>query len=111
MVTRNRYVSRPTALTAHSYQSSSYLAWPNLLLTLNSLFNQHPLRTKEGSNNPGSALMYVLPPSSSATTRLILVYLGSASLHSSHHTSLCSQFSNREHLLKFPHQCLSANPT
>lgn len=40
MVTRNRY-----------------LAWPNLLLTLNSLFNQHPLRTKEGSNNPGSALM------------------------------------------------------
>lgn len=40
MVTRNRY-----------------LAWPNLFLTLMSLFNQHPLRTKEGTNSPSSGLM------------------------------------------------------
>ncbi|GJE93405.1 hypothetical protein PsYK624_095640 [Phanerochaete sordida] len=40
MVTRNRY-----------------LAWPNLFLTMMSLFNQHPLRTKEGSNNPSSGLL------------------------------------------------------
>ncbi|KII91738.1 hypothetical protein PLICRDRAFT_173546 [Plicaturopsis crispa FD-325 SS-3] len=35
MVTRNRY-----------------LAWPNLLLAINGLINQHPLRTKESGNSP-----------------------------------------------------------
>ncbi|KAK7683849.1 hypothetical protein QCA50_013227 [Cerrena zonata] len=35
MVTRNRF-----------------LAWPSLLMSINSIINQHPLRTKEGGNSP-----------------------------------------------------------
>ncbi|OCH94575.1 hypothetical protein OBBRIDRAFT_747225 [Obba rivulosa] len=34
-----------------------YLAWPSLLLSVNSVINQHPLRTKEGGNSPTSTLM------------------------------------------------------
>ncbi|KAI0074604.1 hypothetical protein K474DRAFT_1665224 [Panus rudis PR-1116 ss-1] len=40
MVTRNRY-----------------LAWPSLLMSINSVINQHPLRTKEGGNSPLSTLV------------------------------------------------------
>ncbi|RPD61678.1 hypothetical protein L226DRAFT_570279 [Lentinus tigrinus ALCF2SS1-7] len=40
MVTRNRY-----------------LAWPALLLSVNSVINQHPMRTKEGGQNNISVLM------------------------------------------------------
>ncbi|KAI0717910.1 hypothetical protein C8T65DRAFT_640353 [Cerioporus squamosus] len=40
MVTRNRY-----------------LAWPALLLSVNSVINQHPLRTKEGGQGTVSVLL------------------------------------------------------
>ncbi|KAI0356898.1 hypothetical protein OH77DRAFT_1400317 [Trametes cingulata] len=40
MVTRNRY-----------------LAWPALLLSINSVINQHPLRTKEGGQSNISVIM------------------------------------------------------
>ncbi|KAI0634266.1 hypothetical protein C8Q77DRAFT_1110772 [Trametes polyzona] len=40
MVTRNRY-----------------LAWPALLLSINSVINQHPLRTKEGAQSNISVIM------------------------------------------------------
>ncbi|KAL7284584.1 hypothetical protein ACG7TL_001877 [Trametes sanguinea] len=40
MVTRNRY-----------------LAWPALLLSINSVVNQHPLRTKEGGQGGLSVIM------------------------------------------------------
>ncbi|KAI0767427.1 hypothetical protein C8Q74DRAFT_1370216 [Fomes fomentarius] len=39
MVTRNRY-----------------LAWPALLLSINSVVNQHPLRTKEGGSGTASVI-------------------------------------------------------
>ncbi|EMD36991.1 hypothetical protein CERSUDRAFT_84008 [Gelatoporia subvermispora B] len=34
-----------------------YLAWPALLASINSVINQHPLRTKDGGNSPTSTLM------------------------------------------------------
>ncbi|KAH8097108.1 hypothetical protein BXZ70DRAFT_1009421 [Cristinia sonorae] len=34
-----------------------YLSWPSLLLSINSVINQHPLRTKEGGNSPLSTLI------------------------------------------------------
>ncbi|TCD64882.1 hypothetical protein EIP91_003458 [Steccherinum ochraceum] len=34
-----------------------YLAWPALVLSINSAANQHPLRTKEGGNSPLSTLV------------------------------------------------------
>ncbi|EPQ51888.1 hypothetical protein GLOTRDRAFT_140829 [Gloeophyllum trabeum ATCC 11539] len=34
-----------------------YLAWPNLLLAINSAINRHPLRTKDSANPPFSSLM------------------------------------------------------
>ncbi|OJT10697.1 hypothetical protein TRAPUB_12790 [Trametes pubescens] len=40
MVTRNRY-----------------LAWPSLLLSINSVINQHPLRMKEGAQSSISVIM------------------------------------------------------
>ncbi|KAI0827399.1 hypothetical protein BC628DRAFT_1318391 [Trametes gibbosa] len=40
MVTRNRY-----------------LAWPALLLSINSVINQHPLRSKEGGQSNASVIM------------------------------------------------------
>ncbi|EIW53358.1 uncharacterized protein TRAVEDRAFT_133113 [Trametes versicolor FP-101664 SS1] len=40
MVTRNRY-----------------LAWPSLLLSINSVINQHPLRMKEGAQSNISVIM------------------------------------------------------
>ncbi|KAI0705338.1 hypothetical protein C8Q76DRAFT_164177 [Earliella scabrosa] len=40
MVTRNRY-----------------LAWPSFVLSINSVINQHPLRTKEGGSGSASTLM------------------------------------------------------
>ncbi|KAI8989128.1 hypothetical protein BD414DRAFT_382344, partial [Trametes punicea] len=40
MVTRNRY-----------------LAWPSLLLSINSVINQHPLRTKEGGQSNLSVIL------------------------------------------------------
>ncbi|THH28984.1 hypothetical protein EUX98_g5200 [Antrodiella citrinella] len=33
-------------------RNSRFLAWPALLLSINSIINQHPLRTKEGGNSP-----------------------------------------------------------
>ncbi|GBE83436.1 hypothetical protein BKA93DRAFT_357189 [Sparassis latifolia] len=39
MVTRNRYI-----------------AWPALMMALNTYFNRHPLRAKEGSSSPLGAL-------------------------------------------------------
>ena len=40
-------------------EPDSYLAWPNLLLVLNCLYNQHPLRTKEGQSSATSGMMCV----------------------------------------------------
>ncbi|CCL99073.1 uncharacterized protein FIBRA_01085 [Fibroporia radiculosa] len=51
MITRNRF-----------------LAWPSLLLALNGLINQHPLRTKEGGNSPITTLIV-------AATALVTAYL------------------------------------
>jgi len=34
-----------------------YLAWPSLALSMSSVINQHPLRTKEGGNSPISTLI------------------------------------------------------
>ena len=34
-----------------------YLAWPSLVMSINSVINQHPLRTKEGGNSPISTLV------------------------------------------------------
>lgn len=61
MVSRNRCVSspdRPTSVLLNSF-TVRYLAWPALLLSINSAVNQHPLRTKEGGNSPLSTLVYV----------------------------------------------------
>ncbi|KAH0831153.1 hypothetical protein J3R83DRAFT_13727, partial [Lanmaoa asiatica] len=43
MVTRNRYV-----------------AWPVLILAINGVMNQHPLRAKEGGSTPWATLMMAL---------------------------------------------------
>ena len=68
MVTRNRCVwirvqsrARRTQLFAHTCPwARRYLAWPAFLLSVNSVINQHPLRTKEGGQNNVSVLMCVL---------------------------------------------------
>ncbi|CAL1709899.1 unnamed protein product [Somion occarium] len=57
MVTRNRY-----------------LAWPSLLLSINSVINQHPLRTKEGGNSPISTV--ILGVSALLASYLPLVMIG-----------------------------------
>ncbi|KAI0943161.1 hypothetical protein AcV7_002384 [Taiwanofungus camphoratus] len=57
MVTRNRF-----------------LAWPSLILSLNSVINQHPLRTKEGGNSPSVTLMLAI--TGLITSYLPLIMLG-----------------------------------
>ena len=37
-----------------------YLAWPSLLLSINSIINSHPLRVKEGAQSGVSVILYVL---------------------------------------------------
>jgi len=34
-----------------------YLAWPSLVMSINSVINQHPLRTKEGGSSPLSTIV------------------------------------------------------
>ena len=34
-----------------------FIAWPVLLLAVGGVFNQHPLRTKEGGNTPWASLV------------------------------------------------------
>ena len=87
MVTRNRYVcvhlqphARRTQLLAHTCPlARRYLAWPAFLLSVNSVINQHPLRTKEGGQNNVSVLMCVLcsfPPSPRVLRRTHLCQAG-----------------------------------
>ncbi|OBZ76141.1 hypothetical protein A0H81_03234 [Grifola frondosa] len=57
MVTRNRYLS-----------------WPSLLLSINSVINQHPLRAKEGGQSPASTI--VLAVAAVVASYLPLVLLG-----------------------------------
>lgn len=66
MVTRNRCVhivmvvsTRPELELAFAFPCR-YLAWPCLLLSINSVINSHPLRVKEGSQAGVSVIMYVL---------------------------------------------------
>ncbi|KAH9947821.1 hypothetical protein B0H21DRAFT_736445 [Amylocystis lapponica] len=53
-----------------------YLAWPAILIALNSWFNQHPLRTKESSSSPGGTLMMAV--GALASSYLPMVLLGPA---------------------------------
>ena len=87
MVTRNRYVcvhlqphARRTQHLAHTcLWACRYLAWPAFLLSLNSVINQHPLRTKEGGQNNVSVLMCVLcsfPPSPLVLRRANICQVG-----------------------------------
>ena len=41
--------------------STSYLAWPALALSINSMINQHPLRTKDGGTSPITSVLCVPP--------------------------------------------------
>ena len=92
MVTRNRYVcvhlqphARGTQLLAHTCPwACRYLAWPAFLLSLNSVINQHPLRTKEGGQNNVSVLMCVIcsfPPSPRVLRRTHLYQAGHCRYH------------------------------
>ncbi|KAI0795774.1 hypothetical protein C8Q75DRAFT_888947 [Abortiporus biennis] len=56
MVTRNRF-----------------LAWPSLVLSINSVINQHPLRTKEGGNSPFSTLLLAVCALIASYLPLVLV--------------------------------------
>ncbi|KAH9921809.1 uncharacterized protein B0H18DRAFT_1020299 [Fomitopsis serialis] len=57
MVTRNRY-----------------LAWPALVLSFNSMINQHPLRTKDGGTSPITSVLVAF--SALVTAYLPLVTVG-----------------------------------
>ncbi|PCH36915.1 hypothetical protein WOLCODRAFT_157605 [Wolfiporia cocos MD-104 SS10] len=61
MVTRNR-------------PPRSYLAWPALLMSFNSMINQHPLRTKDGGQSPFTTILLAI--SALITSYLPLVLLG-----------------------------------
>ncbi|KAI0752712.1 hypothetical protein C8Q80DRAFT_1267219 [Daedaleopsis nitida] len=45
-----------------------YLAWPSLLLSINSVVNQHPLRAKEGGSSNAGVLVF-------AISALVFTYL------------------------------------
>ena len=69
MVTRNRYVDALPQPSMHRVSNNRsavrfgndvtcrYAAWPVLILAINGVINQHPLRAKEGGSTPWATLM------------------------------------------------------
>jgi hypothetical protein len=39
------------------YTPTRYMAWPSLILAINGLINQHPLREKESASSPWATLL------------------------------------------------------
>ncbi|KAI9460685.1 hypothetical protein HD554DRAFT_2041599 [Boletus coccyginus] len=57
MVTRNSSLGILVHPSMHRVSNDRYAAWPVLILAINGVMNQHPLRTKEGGSTPWATLV------------------------------------------------------
>lgn len=80
MVTRNRCVYRlvtvpGSPLNCRDVRTLRYLAWPALVLSFNTVINQHSLRTKDGGTSPITSVLCVSPSSVRLFPRTDMMFL------------------------------------